>query len=237
MAWVLLAPRSLSALKDCLKWKSFNFYTLSRVSNKTMTGSSRHQYESPIQVLSKYANINRKQLTKWVPQRYLATLTKMLNRAIRNWNGHFQRTLAKWMDAYYGDLEYHQTDYQKTFLLTFYSQKTRFWACPRHGLLHVTPKWEQQSTIRQTDRVHRSSASIFHCYCCKTMSTTIPDGICLRKPAQNCDCAAFCRGLYGSDITVQATNWLAHGQAPRLVRHALTALSSNLATSNIIVSK
>ena len=31
-------------------------------------------------------------------------------------------------------------------------------------------------------------------------------------------------GLYGSDVTVQATNWLADGRAPGLVRHALTAL-------------
>ena len=27
------------------------------------------------------------------------------------------------------------------------------------------------------------------------------------------------------DVTVQATNWLADGRAPRLMRHALTALS------------
>ena len=57
------------------------------------------------------------------------------------------------------------------------------------------------------------------------MRATIPDDICLRKPAQNCNCVGFCRGLlHGSDVMVQATNWLADGRAPRLVRHALTAL-------------
>ena len=34
-------------------------------------------------------------------------------------------------------------------------------------------------------------------------------------------------GIYGSDVTVQATNWLADRRTPRLVRHALTALSSH----------
>ena len=34
------------------------------------------------------------------------------------------------------------------------------------------------------------------------------------------------QGLYESDTTVQATNWLADGRTPRHVRHALTALRS-----------
>ena len=31
--------------------------------------------------------------------------------------------------------------------------------------------------------------------------------------------------LYGSDVTIQATNWFTDGRAPSLVKHALTALS------------
>ena len=67
------------------------------------------------------------------------------------------------------------------------------------------------------------------------MSTTILDGVCSRKPAQNCDCAAFGCGWYGSDITIQATNWLADGHAPRLVRHALTTLRMIEYQHNIIM--
>ena len=33
------------------------------------------------------------------------------------------------------------------------------------------------------------------------------------------------QGLYESDATIQATNWLTDGRAPTIIRHALTALS------------
>ena len=34
------------------------------------------------------------------------------------------------------------------------------------------------------------------------------------------------QGLHDGDITIQATNWLADGHVPKIIRHALTALSS-----------
>ena len=34
------------------------------------------------------------------------------------------------------------------------------------------------------------------------------------------------QGLYEIDITIQATNWLADGRVPTIIRHALTALRS-----------
>ena len=55
----LTTPLSVH-LKDCLKWENVKFTHfpgLVLLSNKRMTSSSRYQYESPIQVPSKYANI------------------------------------------------------------------------------------------------------------------------------------------------------------------------------------
>ena len=52
---------------------------------------------------------------------------------------------------------------------------------------------------------------------------------------KNCNRAAFyhhflpwlVQGLYGRDVTVQATNWLTGGHTPRLERHDLIALSTS----------
>ena len=102
-----------------------------------------------------------------------------------------------------------------------------------YSILGMSTAWSSACNSEAIAAIYspseRSSTSIvsfnFHCYCCETMSATIPDSIWSRKPAQSCDCAAFCHGLYGSDIMAQATNWLADGCVLRLVRHALTALS------------
>ena len=155
-------------------------------------------YESSIQVHSIDGIVNRNQLSNQALQRFSATPSETLNRAIRNLSGYFQRTLTQRIEAYCDDLEYHRRDCRKTSLLRFYLQKTRFWACPRHDLLHVTPKQQQLSTIRPIDRLHRLSASVIHCYRCETVSARIADGNCSKKSAQNCNCAAFtvpCTGL------------------------------------------
>ena len=141
------------------------------------------------------------------------------------------------MEAHYNDLEYHRTDCRKTLLV-----KILF---AENLILGVSTARSSACNSESKAAIHnpsdRSSTStigfsfsplVLRNYERLNFGRHLLD----KKGSAKLRLYGFLpwlvSDLYGSDVTVQATNWLADGRAPRLMRYALTALSSFL-TSNI----
>ena len=156
------------------------------------------------------------------------TPSKTLNRAIRNLSGHFYWTLATQTEAYYDDLIYHRTDYRKTPLLRFQSQKNRFWGSTARCFVYSS---ELKAAINNPS--DRSSISIvsfgFRSLVLRKHEHYKSGRHLLNEVSSKLQLCGFLpwlvQGQYDSEVTIQATNWLTVGRVPTIIRHALTALS------------
>ena len=132
------------------------------------------------------------------------------------------------MEAYCGDLKYNRTDCWKTSLLRFFSQITHFWHV--RGMIFHICNYQAIAAIGNP-----SNRSSIDCQLRLFIASNgklwvqVPDGNCSTKSAQNCNCVACCRALYWACMgVISQYKPLIGYHAPRLVRHAVTALSKDI---------